>query len=180
MKPLDLDYAQPSVVTRWWGTALFITGLALLATIGFQYHQLTEEISALEQGNLSLSRYVPRNNVGASPFSGDADLQEELKYINAVVQQLAVSWDELFEMLETSQSRDVALLSLDVDAEKRGRIVITGEARDSSALINYWQRLQTKGVLSGVALRNHNLKPPTQFATRPVEFELDAQWIGWR
>lgn len=179
MKPLDLDYAQPSTVSGRWNIGLFLVGLLLLALIFIRHYALKEEISNLEGRNTHLPIVMQTTKDTPSVLENTA-LEDEFRRINNLVYRLAAPWEELFASLENSRGSDIVLLSLDIDGINKGKIVIIGEARDSAALVGYWQRLQAQDMFAQVILRNHKLKPPNQLSARPIGFEIDAQWIRWR
>jgi len=111
----------------------------------------------------------------AASAPAPAELQQELRAANAILQQLALPWEELFHELEASAGSNVALLSVEPDPQGR-QVKISGEAKDLQALFGYMRRLGRSGVLAHVYLAGHAVKD--QDPQRPVTFTLAADWTG--
>jgi Fimbrial assembly protein (PilN) len=71
----------------------------------------------------------------------------------------------------------VALLSIESDTDK-GRMKISGEAKDLQAMLDYLRFLGTQPTLAEVYLQSHQVQQ--QDPQRPVRFVLSADWTARR
>ena len=108
----------------------------------------------------------------APPLDAEA-LQQQIRQANAILQQLALPWDALFQTLEATRDQDIALLSIQPDAAKQS-VRIGGEAKNLTTLLAYITRLEQGRVLDHVYLTSHEVR--TQDAEQPVRFSLAAHW----
>jgi Tfp pilus assembly protein PilN len=97
----------------------------------------------------------------------------EVKRANEVLRQLSIPWGGLFQTLESAGGKDVALLALEPDTEKR-LVKISGEAKSIAAMLDYIKQLENRDVLGTVYLQSHHVQ--LQDPEKPVRFELLAIW----
>ncbi len=93
---------------------------------------------------------------------------------NAVIDQLTVPWDELFDAVETADARGLAVLSLTPNARERS-LRLAGESRSMDELLAYVGRVAAQPSLSQVHLQGYNT---VQREGVPVlAFTLAARWV---
>lgn len=107
---------------------------------------------------------------GSSP-SPAADVALEVRHANEVLRQLGLPWEGLFRAVESSGSKDVVLLALEPDMEKRV-LNISGEAKNIPAMLGYITQLGEQEMFESVYLLNHHVQLQTQ--DKPVRFALIA------
>ncbi len=151
---------------------LLIVGSAWLVQV------LNKEIIYINQINLAKSRQASmmRHHKTHMPISVPLDpqaLQQQIGQANEILQELALPWDGLFQTLETTQDKDIALLLIEPNAVKQ-RVHISGEAKSLVALLVYIERLNKSNILNHVYLTSHEIR--TDDTEQPVRFTLIANW----
>ena len=174
MPKLHLDYQRSMKPFPWGGLLLLVVALAALIATGTHYRALSAQTALWESMVERIERAVQRQLPGGR--SGErmaVALALEVKHANEVLRQLSVPWEGLFQTVESAGGKDVALLALEPDTEKR-LVKISGEAKNMAALLDYIKRLENRDVLGTVYLQSHHvqLKDPE----KPVRFELLAIW----
>lgn len=170
MMMLYLDYQSSMRPFPWVGAALL--GLALLAfTIGgVYYYSVLAKISYWE------AKYGQVEKVAARHATTERELKEmgeEIKHANEVLNQITLPWDKLFLALEWSSGKDVALLTMDPDAE-RHEVKISGEAKNMGAVLRYIEHLSAQDIFAHVYLQSHQVQE--RDPEKPVRFALVAAW----
>lgn len=172
MSMLRLDYQQ-HLPLRWAGPALLALTLGGLVLASVYYVELDAAAAQWEerlaQAGQRQGRFAQADRPGAQ------DLVQEVNRANVVLHRLTLPWDALFLAVETAAGKEVALLALEPDAEKR-QVRISGEARDYSAVLNYITQLEAQAVFGPVYLQSHQVQQ--QDPDKPVRFALLANWRG--
>lgn len=175
MDALWLDYQQNQPL-RWAGPALLALALAALVLTGAYYLELNQQVSVWEGTQERMER-----DQGWQPADGRyagreaEELALEVKRANEVLRQLTLPWDDLFQAVESSSGKEIALLALEPDTEKQV-VVIRGEARDFAGLLNYVTQLERREVFGPVYLQSHQVQQDDP--DKPVRFSLLADWRG--
>ena len=168
MKPrrVELDFLVAPRRRRWPGLALLGASLAIAGYLGLDYREARRELAGLEAERALLP-------ATARPLRSLAPERaaEQVRIAQAVVRQLALPWGALIVVLEEASTADVALLTLQPDAEQRV-LRLTGEARDREAMFEYLRRLATARALAEVHLVNHQLQ--REAAGHPIQFSVQA------
>ncbi len=163
---LELDYVAPSHRPLWPGLVLLALALAVALGMFARYRDARLEVVRLEaQGGLiaperRASRVIPKER-----------LDEEARAAEAVVRQLTVPWASLIASIEQAATRDVAILQLQPDAEKR-QLRLTAEARHREAMFEYLRRLAASKGLDEVHLLSHQVQ--REDPQRPIQFSVQA------
>jgi hypothetical protein len=176
MRALELDYRRQGATARWAGAALLAAGLACTLGVVAQYRHVVAELAQAEadvreSGTAARKKSTPRTS---------GDLQKvslEVKHANEILLRLKLPWNELFASVESASMSNVALLSIESDTDK-GRMKISGEAKDLQAMLDYLRFLGTQPTLAEVYLQNHQVQQ--QDPQRPVRFVLSADWTARR
>ncbi len=170
MKPrrLDLDHLAPPRRSRWLGFLLL--ALAVVAagemTQHYQEAQLALERQEAVQGMLNVQR-------PAAKSIPKGRLEEQLRSAEAVVRQLTLPWGRLIETLETTGSKDIAILQVQPDAQQRV-LRVTAEARNQEAMVEYLKRLSEVPGFAYVHLINHQVQQ--DHPQRPIQFAAQASF----
>lgn len=174
--PLDLDFLRTRAGSRRTGTILLGIGVVLTLIVAGRYADFKEERARWEDKVSDTRKLARRALPGLSASEvPSAELQAELRRANAVLDQLSLRWDRLFEDVESAVDANVALLGLQPDA--RGRVVtVEGEARHLDGLLAFLSRLESTRSLERVHLVSHEIRGNNP--QRPLAFKVLAQWVS--
>lgn len=168
MTLLRLDYQDRMRPFPWAGVALLALGLAISALAGIYYQGLAGKAAYWEARGGQVKN--AENGLSDGVTSSTA---LEIKHANEVLNKIDLPWDKLFQAVESSSGKDVALLAMEPDAEKR-QMRISGEARNIEEVLDYIGRLSGQKVFSSVYLHSHQVR--MQDPEKPVRFSLVAAW----
>ena len=169
---LALDFKRTPRPWAWIGVLLLVIGAAWLVQVLNTERALSGQIDLAEARQASMTRHGKMKP--AQPPLDPLALQQQIQQANAILQQLALPWNALFQTLEATRDKDIALLSIQPDAAKH-RVRIGGEAKSLETLLAYIARLEQGRVLNHVYLTSHEVR--TQDAEQPVRFTLVANWV---
>lgn len=148
-----------------------VVGVAAMAFAlheGVRYRELQSEIEAKE---VRLAAALAERK--ARPQPGEQLNTEQYAFARDTIRRLSMPWDRLFGALEAAQIDQVALISLEPDAESRS-VSVAGEAKDYLAALSYVANLSEQRNLTGVHLMRHELRKAA--LPRPVAFTISAAW----
>lgn len=171
MSELRLDYQRSARPFPVEGLLLLSLALLVLVASGIYYRNLSARADLLDARSGQRERSAQR---GPANERAAAALAQEVKRANEVLRQLTTPWGELFQTLETSAGKNVALLTLEPDTEKR-LVKISGEAKNMTAMLNYIQRLENRDAFGTVYLQSHHVQ--LQDPEKPVRFVVQATWV---
>jgi hypothetical protein len=172
---LDLDFIQTPFFsfTRFSWLSLFLLVASLVvALLTWQTYQAkrVEYLgfeAKLAEINQQQQRKLP---IKQAPVSIQP---EQLKQLQETVNTLAIPWNALFEAIEQSDQKDIALLSLEPNSQKQ-QVVIIGEAKNLQVALAYIAQLENQPALSQVFLQKHSIDEAN--ASKPVSFTVLAKW----
>lgn len=170
---MHLDFRRPRRPASRLGWLTLGLGLLVFAGLLVWHRAYLAPGLAASEGRL---REVQTSLAARQPASVKGDerqLAAEWQRTAHVASDLAAPWEHLFGMLEAAADRPVALLSVEPDAA-RGELVLTGEAHDYEALLDYYRYLQQQPVLAAVVLQTHQIN--RQDREKPVRFRIGARW----
>ena len=171
MTQIYLDYQRSSKPFPWAGVALLFLAFAVLTLASIYYQGLIEKIGYWEFKSGQVLRAAGRQ-MDNSPRE-IKDMAQEIKHANEVLSQITLPWDKLFQAVEWSSGKEVALLTIEPDAEKHV-VKISGEAKNIEAVLNYIRHLSAQDIFKSVYLQSHQVQ--LQNPDRPVRFALAAAW----
>jgi hypothetical protein len=137
------------------------------------------EAAILAEQKVREAQHSSRRQLADTRRTG-GDLQKvnlEVKRASEVLMQLNQPWDELFQLLESSDRKLVALLSIDPDPQNR-QVKVTAEAKDLASMLGYVRYVQEQGGFSNVFLQSHQVQQ--QDPEKPVRFVVTAAWMAKR
>jgi Tfp pilus assembly protein PilN len=169
MNELQLDY-QNIRPFPWGGVLLLLLALTIMVTTGIYYQNLNAQTALLETRADKIERAAKKQYPGGRSSEGMA---KEVKRANEVLRQLSLPWGNLFQTIESAATKNVALLALEPDTEKR-QVKISGEAKNIEAMIDYIKKMENHEVFGTVYLQSHHVQ--MQDPERPVRFVLQAIW----
>lgn len=171
MSQLDLDYQRSMTPFPWAGVVLLLLAFGALALVDLYYRGLTEKIGYWEFKSGQVLKATQRR-MASSPRE-IKDMEQEIKHANEVLNQITLPWDKLFQAVEWSSGKDVALLTIEPDAEKHV-VKISGEAKNIEGVLSYVRHLSEQEIFSSVYLQSHKVQQ--QNPEKPVRFALVAAW----
>lgn len=173
MSALRLDYQQ-SRPFPWGGAILLALALGALVMSGAWYRELDSRAAGWEAQAARLEGPARRQAPEVRPGGRAAEnLALEVQHANEVLRQLSLPWERLFQAVEMSGGKDVALLALEPEIANRS-VKIGGEAKNMAALLDYIKRLEQRDVFGAVYLQSHQVQQ--QDPDKPVRFALLAAW----
>jgi len=166
VRRVELDYVAPTPRPLWPGLVVLAVALAVALWMFARYRDAQLEVARLEteSGLISPARRPAR-------VVSKERLDEEARAAEAVVRQLTVPWASLIASIEQAATRDVAILQLQPDAEKR-QLRLTAEARHRDAMFEYLRRLAAAKGLDQVYLVSHQVQ--REDPLRPIQFSVQA------
>lgn len=174
MAEIRLDY-QHSRSFPWIGAVLLMAALGGALSAGVYYRNLYFKADAWEMKLARNEHNRPRQQQSSQTARPAADVALEVKHANEVLRQLGLSWERLFRAVESAGSKDVVLLDLEPDMEKRV-MKISGEARNIPAMLAYITQLGEQDMFESVYLLSHQVQQQSQ--DKPVRFALVAAMKG--
>ena len=172
LRALRLDFLQAARRRSGAGVVWLAAGVAAAGVVLSFYgdlkaetEQLTAQAAKLERRARGLAPVAPRV---------DALLEQEIRRVNEVIDQLALPWDRVFRAVEGAAAERVVLLGIAPDA-KAGMVQISAQAADAEAMFDYLGRLEQQRELSQVYLLEHQRE--RQKTLRPIRFLVSASWL---
>jgi hypothetical protein len=170
MAILDFDFHPPTTRPTLAGVLLLLAGLAAVAAaIASVRHadaartDLQEQVALQEQ---AVQKRVPNRSLAKR----NASRSEAAKLARArVVATLEYSWEPMFKALEATQSKKIALLSLDANQTKK-QVRVVAEARTLTDAVEYIGLLQRQPAIKRALLQQHEVQ--SEPAEHPVRFTL--------
>jgi len=159
-------------------TALLI-GLLVLAGVLLQFRQITEEVNywtnrveRLEKQQQQKTAPRTRGTPRVKEFS--QEIRKEIIQANAILDQINLPWEALFDSIEQAATEEIALLSLQPTVPNQ-TLRISGEAKNMSELLDFVEALERELTFENVHLLNYKIKQDNPH--RPIVFRLTAAWI---
>jgi Tfp pilus assembly protein PilN len=178
VKPLHIDFAPRSLqrtlhntAPGWWAVMLagLLAGLSAAVAIGHMAgHERAQQARERERQAASAAMPVA-SKVEISPAQATA--------VNAAVLQLNLPWRDLHEAVQEATPATVALLALEPDARTR-KLRISGEAKNSDAMISYVEKLKEQPFFVSAVLARHEVNE--QDPNLPLRFQVEVQWTAAR
>jgi hypothetical protein len=169
LRPLALDFRAARPGSHWMAWVLAAAALAFGADTGVSYFKARAAVSVYEAGIARLER--PARGPGAR--SGARAAPEEIAQARDTYLQLTTPWNELFGALESVSHEKVVLLTIEPDP-RAGTVLISGEAGDYPAVLEYVAGLQRAKTLDRVHLVRHEVRQNER--ERPAAFAVSASW----
>lgn len=160
--------------------SILLIGLMILTGVLLQSRYITEEVNywnnrveRLEKQQQQKSAPRTRSTPRIREFG--QEIRKEIAQANAILDQLNLPWETLFDSIEHAITEEIALLSLQPNVSNR-TLRISGEAKDMSELLDFVEALERESIFENVHLLNYKIKQDNPH--RPVIFLLTAAWIG--
>lgn len=170
LRALALDFKRTPRQWSFLGLLALLIGALALSYVANTERDLSGQIEVAEA---RLDRLAKRGQIKPTQPVDAEQLQVDIRQANEILRQLSLPWDALFKAVEAKSEKDVALLSIQPNVDKRV-VRITGEAKNFEALLAYMTFLEESKILHQVYLTSHEVR--TQDAEKPVRFALLANW----
>ncbi|MES2099750.1 MAG: PilN domain-containing protein [Pseudomonadota bacterium] len=108
-----------------------------------------------------------------TPVVPDAQALADLRRANAIIDQLTVPWDALFDAVEAADARGLGVLSLTPNAREH-TVRLAGESRSMNELLAYLERLAAQPALGQAHLLGYSTAQ--RDGVELVSFSLAATW----
>lgn len=168
-----LDFLHPHRRASLLGWLVLILGVLVCGVLlDWRFRTLEPNLQSAEAALNRAKRELAPTGPSALRLT-DKQLASDWTRAAKVAQELSVPWPRLFAVLEGAAKQPVALLSLELDGARHD-LVLTGEARNFAALLDYYRYLQQQSMLDKVALQTHQVN--RQDSDKPVRFRITAQW----
>ena len=159
--------------------SILLIGLLVLAGVLMQFRQVTEEVNhwtnrveRLEKQQQQKAAPRTRSTPRIKEFS--QEIRKEITQANAILDQINLPWETLFDAIEHAATDEIALLSLQPNVASR-TLRLSGEAKSMSELLDFVEALERELVFENVHLLNYKVKQDNPH--RPIIFLLTAAWM---
>lgn len=159
--------------------SILLIGLLVLAGVLLQFRQVTEEVNhwtnrveRLEKQQQQKAAPRTRSTPRIKEFS--QEIRKEITQANAILDQINLPWETLFDAIEHAATEQIALLSLQPNVGNR-TLRISGEAKSMAELLDFVEALERELVFENVHLLNYKIKQDSPH--RPIIFLLTAAWM---
>lgn len=173
MRPIVIDFAwhqrRPSRIA---GRVALLIAMACAGYLAWAYLQLRSEAERWQADRQRLDGLVSAPRPVDDPEIRER-LQAELRLANRVIAKIDTPWDALFSAVEGAFGDQATLLGIEPDTEQR-EVRLTGEAKDSAAMLDYLRQVRQSPALKEAHLTGHQIN--TQDAQRPIRFTIQARW----
>lgn len=172
-QPIQIDFVETSAFSfkriSTLGAAMLLIAIACTWYWLQQYQTQQQALSTLVSTS-GVAPALPSKQV--KPVVETAS-EDEIQYANDIVTQLSTPWNPLLTSLEQVNAPDIALLSIEPNRKKQ-QLVLTGQAKNMAATLQYVQALAQRNTLTQVYLLKHQVDQSDPF--KPVGFTIVAQW----
>lgn len=175
MRRLRLKFPYAGQQTSSIDYGLLLLGLLLLAVTVMHLKSTMEETTYWETQvdrfeHLQQQKRAPR----ASSSRASQESQQELKHAREIMKQLNLPWEILFDSLEYTVTKDIALLSVQPNVANQS-IRINGEARNLAALTDFVEAIEREAFFENAHILSYKVKQENPH--RPILFSLITSWI---
>jgi hypothetical protein len=169
MRSLQIDFRRkpPPSATGW---LLLVAGIAAAGASFEVSHELTQQRAA-QASRLARAQAAGK---GANLAVNEQD-DPAVVAARQLMERSKLPWSTLFSALESADPKDVALLAVNPEVQRR-QVKIHAEARDLAAMLAYQRQLQQHPALSQVVLVDHTVMKDAP--EKPVRFHILANWGG--
>lgn len=179
MKRIAIDFARPyfKQQRRWKRFSMrflvfAVLGALLLAALSWECWSLRQTADfrqrQIQQLHASLYQTAP------PPRKAEPVLSPGKKEaLNTAIQKLNLPWRDLLNVIEKATPKNVALLSLEPEAEKN-TLLILAESADPESMLNYIGQLKVENLFTDVRLIKHEINKQDPYT--PYRFQIEAHW----
>jgi len=175
MRRLSLKFPYTGQQTSPLDYGLLLLGLVFLVATVLHLKSIMEEISYWETRadrfeNAQQQKRAPKTSSSRT----NQESQQELKQAREIMKQLNLPWEVLFDSLEYTVTKDIALLSVQPSVANQS-IRINGEARNLAALTEFVESMEREAFFENAHILSYKVKQENPH--RPILFSLITSWI---
>lgn len=171
---LQLDFRRPPRSGwRWVGWAGLVAAVVLVLALSEHHAEIAQRHAAASSRHALLDARARAAAPRPHAVVPDPRTLADVKRANAVIDQLTVPWDALFDAVEAADARGLGLLSLTPNARER-TLRLAGEARSMAELLAYVERMAAQPALHQVHLLGY--ANAVRDGVAVVSFTLAARW----
>lgn len=181
MRRLRLKFPDSGQQDRRIDITLLLIGILVLSVVFYQFRQASEEINywnnrveRLEKQHQPKVTHRTRSSSRNREREYSQEIRKEIMQANAILGEINLPWEALFDSLEHTSSEDVALLSLQPNVSSQS-LRVGGEARNMAVLLDFVEALEREVTFKNAHLLNYKVKNDSPH--RPITFLLTASWI---
>ena len=172
MDALKLDFLSDGR-KRWPGYLALTVGLSAILLVAWRYQDENRKVFQLEKLVASV-RSERLSRLAPLPVEKNSEQTAlETAQAKAIILELNLPWKDLFEAIESYRKDDIAVLSIEPDAQK-GLVRINVEAKSLDSVTAYMIYLQKIPLFRDVELVSHQIQE--QDPQQPVRLMLQASW----
>ncbi len=169
---MRVDFVASSVRSPRTGLMLFVIGAMLAGAAVMDDASRSDELVQLQGRAKKAKVAYQRVEAKRAPDHGIA--LASVSQSGDINRRLASPWGQLLDALEHAQNDTIALLAIEPSAE-RGRLRLSGEAKDMDALVAYMKSLDGEAGISELRLLTQQVKQSDP--QHPVEFVIESHWL---
>ena len=169
MRPLDLEFIprKPALRADW---VLLAVALIWIADLGISYHGARQQLAQKEETLAKQARTRGARDSGTSAANAPT---AELAAAREAIQRLSLPWESLFGALEQAANEHIVLMNIQPEP-RAGTAIVSGEANDFPAVLDYIAKLKNSGKLRQVHLVKHEMRSTEP--QRPLSFSVLVAW----
>jgi len=172
MNRIELDFIAPGARPGALSWMLLALGLLAFGIAALAW-RATDADMREAASQLDRLRAAPVAKAVKPSLRVDATAQARQRGETNTRRALGLPWTTLLTTLQDTLPDDIALLELDADG-RRGDFLLTAEAKDYQAMLEYYQMLQAEPGLRAVSLTRHELHEID--GVQGVNFSLRGDW----
>jgi hypothetical protein len=172
MRLTRVDFVAPAARLSRIGAILFVVGVLFAGTAVMDDSSRSDELTRSQEQLEKTRASLKRAEAALAPDQGSE--LAGFKQSGDIARRLVSPWGELLDALEHADNDDVALLAVESDAE-RGRLRLSGEAKNLDALVEYIKALEGSAGITDLRLMTQQVKQNDP--QHPVEFVIDSIWL---
>ncbi len=181
MRRLRLRFPDSGQQDRRIDFALLLLGVLVLLVVFYQFRQASEEVNYwnnrvehLEKQHQPKVTHRTRSSSRNREREFSQEIRKEIIQANAILGEINLPWEALFDSLEHAANEDVALLTLQPSIGSQ-LLRIGGEARDMSVLLDFVEALERELIFENAHLVNYKINQDSLY--KPIVFLLSASWV---
>lgn len=175
MRDLKLKFPYIAQQARYIDYILLGLGFMIFIACFYQLKSVMEEVAHWEARIDRLEQQQQHKKTPRTPVARiTQETQKELKQAKEVLRQINLPWEALFDSLEYSVSKEIALLSVQPNVANRA-IRVAGEARNLAALTDFVEAIEREEVFENAYVINYKVKQENPH--RPIAFSVATTWI---
>ena len=174
---LDLEFIQKPILSHISisGFSILLASFWLGVFIWQTHYQQQVKLAEMTNDLQKINQKLPQQKV-IKPVIAPVSSQQ-LTQLREDFNVLATPWSALLDSIEQSDMPDIALLGIDPSVKKQ-QLILTGEAKNLAAILQYINKLSQQTMLSQVVLQKHVVNETVN--EKPVSFSIIAKWDNAR